>query len=118
MGTITSNTAADLAMTLAPEDVVPGAYVAIARVWVEYPSFWWCEGGLPLQPSEPVRIECLPPSGGTPLRVEAVCLPFVLVRSPSGESQTLDVRSVRLVKLTSDYAKLAWKRLKKKTETV
>ncbi len=70
---------------------MPGAYVAIARVSVEYPSFWWCDAGPLLQPSELVRIECLPPGGGTPLRVEAVCLPFVLVKSPSGESQTLDV---------------------------
>jgi hypothetical protein len=104
----------DLAATLAPEDIRPGAYVAIARICLEFPSYLWCDGPPSLAADEPVRIQWLPPGGGTPLRVEAVCLPFVLVKSPDGEAQTLDLRSVRLLQLTAGYAKRAWKRLKGK----
>ncbi len=85
MDPATDDTPIDLATTLAPEDIRTGAYVAIARLCVEYPSFLWCDGVPSLAADEPVRIEWLPPSGGMPLRVEAVCLPFVLVRSPDGE---------------------------------
>jgi hypothetical protein len=117
MRTATNNSGTDLATTLAPEDIRPGAYVAIARICLEYPSYFWCDGSPLLPADEPVRIAWLPPGGGTPLRVEAVCLPFVLVKSPDGEAQTLDVRCVRLLKLTDGYAKRAWKRLKKKANS-
>ena len=42
MGAATDNTPIDLAMTLAPEDIRAGTHVAIARVGLEYPSFFWC----------------------------------------------------------------------------
>jgi len=109
-----SRVAPDLAATLAPEDIRPGAYIAIARMSCEYPSFLWCDSSF-LPADQPVRIEWFPPDAGTPLRVEAVCLPFVLVKSPTGDHQTLDARRVRLVRLSDAYGRRAWKRLKKKT---
>jgi hypothetical protein len=53
------------------------------------------------------------PESGTPLRIKSICLPFVFVKNPRGQVQTLDIRQVQLVRLDSDYAGDVWKELQK-----
>ena len=54
-----------------------------------------------------------PDDAGTPLKVKAICLPFVFVKAPNGEGRILDMRRCHLVRLSSDYARSVWKALKK-----
>ncbi len=54
----------------------------------------------------------LPTEDRVPLKIKAICLPFVFVKSPSGRFQTIDVRLAKLVRLERDYAQSVWKALK------
>jgi len=102
-----------LAKTLAPEEIRPGDFVTLLSVTYEVPSYLWCADTLSLPRDEPVRIRCMPETGGVPLKVKSICLPFVLAKVPSGEGCTLDVRRCRLARLDRAYAVRAWKAYKK-----
>jgi hypothetical protein len=104
---------ATLAKALAPEDVRPGDYVTLLYTVAEVPTFWWLDEGWNVPHDEPVRIRFTTTCDGTPLRVKSVCLPFVLVKAPGGRALTLDLRRCQLARLDGDYAKEAWKSLKK-----
>lgn len=99
--------ATSVAKLLAPEDVRAGDYVAVMRVTYEVPSFYWCGEPVLEDRSELVRLRMLPEQRTTPLKVVAVCLPFVLVSSPTGEARTLDLRRHQLARLDWSFAKSA-----------
>ena len=98
-----------VAKALAPEDVRVGDFVALLQVTCELPSFLWCADATILPPHEPVRIQYLPWQGFDLLKVESICLPFVLTKRPCGSCQTLDVRCCRLARLERRFGKAAWK---------
>jgi hypothetical protein len=98
-----------VASTVAPEDLNCGDYVAVLNIVCEVPSFMWC--GESLSPDEPVRIK-FQSGTGTPLKIKAICLPFVFVKFPNGTTQTLDIRRTQFVRLNSDYAKVVWDEMK------
>lgn len=102
-----------MAKVLAPEDVRAGDYVAVLQVVCELPSFLWCGDSSTGRMDEPLRIPFMPKQGGTPLRVRSICLPFILVKTPSGKHRTLDVRLHLVARLDRTYAKIAWKASKK-----
>lgn len=102
-----------VARILAAEDLRCGDFVGILYETLELPSFHWrCDGQL-LPPDELVRITYQPTEGGTPLKVKAICLPYVFVKQPNGEHKTLDVRRQQLVRLSETYARIVWKTLSK-----
>lgn len=86
-----------------------GDFVSLLHVFYVFPSFFWCCDEFSRSREETVRITYLPDAGGVPLKVKAVCLPFVLVKHPTGGKRTLDVRKVRLARLDKKYAAAAWK---------
>ena len=99
--------------SLPPEDLCRGDFVAILQEIAEWPSFFWhCDAQL-LPPHEPVRIASRGSDGGTPLKVKAICLPFVFVKKPCGQHRLLDVRQHRLVRLNEQYARAVWKAMGK-----
>jgi hypothetical protein len=121
MGSTTKKTSSadnveTLASTVAPEDLRCGDFVAIRSEIVEWPSFLWCDSAV-VQPDELVRIRQIPAGSGMPLKVKAVCLPFVLARSPLGNVEILDVRRVDLARLDERYAKAVRDQLRKKRVT-
>jgi hypothetical protein len=105
-----------VAATVAPEDVKCGDFVAVLTEIIELPSYYWFDTD-PNKRDEVIRVRCIPTASGMPLKVKAICLPFVFVKSPARPYETLDVRRVQLVRLSEDYAKTIWKSLcKGKTE--
>jgi hypothetical protein len=102
-----------LAKPLAPEEIRMGDFVTPLHVFYDFPSFFWNDCAMGRR-EETVRVCYIPETGGVPLKVKSICLPFVLAEQPSGEQQTLDVRKVRLARLDARYAKAAWKVCKKK----
>jgi hypothetical protein len=102
-----------LAARVAPEDLRCGDFVAVLSQIVELPSFLWTET-LPSGQDELVRLRRLPTDDRAPLKVEAICLPFIFVKLPNGQFETIDVRLASLVRLEKDYAKTVWKSLKKR----
>ncbi len=100
-----------VAATVAPEDLRRGDFVAVLSQIVELPTFLW-DDILPNSRDELVRIRYLPTDDRVPLKVKAICLPFVFVKSPSDQYQTMDIRLANLVRLHRAYAKKVWKRLR------
>lgn len=121
---IESSTQADatsLVKALAPEDIRTGDFVTPLHEVLEFPSFFWLADSSLMPPDELVRLQIVSRGGGVPLKVKSVCLPFVLVKSPSGRQRTLDLRSFRLARLDREFAAKAWKarrneRAKKKSK--
>jgi hypothetical protein len=105
-----------MAKVLAPEDVRAGDYVAVLQVVCELPSFLWCGDSTTVRIDEPVRVPFIPKQGGVPLKVRSICLPFILVETPSDTHRTLDVRRHLLARLDRDYAHAVWKVCKKSRE--
>jgi hypothetical protein len=107
-----TTTTRSTAASVAPEDLECGDSIAVLHEVVEFPSFLWCDS-VPRERGELVRVLHLPTGGGMPVKVIAICLPFVFVKSPFGHCQTLDVRQVRLVRLKKHYAKSVWRNIRK-----
>ncbi len=100
------------AATIAGEDLACGDFVAQLNETVEMPSFLWDSCGATLSPYELVRLRVIPNTAGAPLRVLAICLPFVYAKTPSGELAMLDMRRTQLVRLHRKSAKAVWKELR------
>lgn len=97
-----------LAKPLAPEEVRPNEFVTLLHEVAEVPSFFWSFDSWRLAPDQPVRIRFTPPTCGVPLKVKSVCLPFVLVKHPTGEERSLDLRKCRVARLAKRHAERAW----------
>lgn len=99
-----------LAARVSGEDLACGDYVAVLTQIVEFPSFFW-DSCTSTSPGELVRMQVIPQDAGTPLKVVAICLPFVYVRHPQGMLHTLDTRKAQLARLDRRCAKLIIRRL-------
>ena len=113
----TSHDSPHLSASVAPEDLHCGDYVAALNVVHQFPSFLWCCDSSAVAPDESVQIQFRAPGAGTPLKVRAICLPFVFVKFPNGNTQTMDVRQTQFVRLNRDYAKAVWKATRSKKST-
>jgi hypothetical protein len=111
------NSPTTLAASVAPEDLLLGDYVATLSVIHEFPSFFWCCDSELSAREEVVRIQRTGGDEGTPLKIKAICLPFVLVKDTTGKHRTLDIRLCRLARLSPEYARRVWKALKQKRTT-
>jgi hypothetical protein len=100
---------ATLARALAPEDILPGDYVAVLHEVYEYPTWFWCDDGFGLPRDEAVWVRFRPHDDAAVMKVLAVCLPFVLVREPCGRRRTMDVRRRPLARLAKSYGGAAWR---------
>jgi len=101
-----------LAKSLGPEDVRVGDYVAPLHETYDYPSFVWCSDAELTNRSETVPIRFVAQGSGVPLKVKAICLPFVLVKHPTRGVYAIDVRCHQLARLDREYAAVAWRALK------
>jgi len=101
-----------VAAMVAGEDLSCGDYVALLNTICEVPSYLWDGCDAALRPHELVRLRMIPSEAGTPLKVFAVCLPFLYVKNTSGELKTLDLRRQQIVRLDRDCAKEVWDELK------
>ncbi len=102
-----------VARSLAAEDLRRGDYVTVIAEIVEWPSYYWDCDPQVWPPHEPIRLQRYSDEGGTPLKIKAICLPFVFVKKPCGSHQSLDIRQHRLVRLPLAYARAVWKALSK-----
>ena len=106
-----------VAASVAPEDLKIGDFVAVLNEVIEDPSFFWFDLEATKR-DELVRIRYIPSGSGMPLKVKAICLPFVFVKPPIGQSETVDIRKVQLVRLNERYGKAIWKELRKQQRKI
>lgn len=105
-----------LAACVAPEDIHCGDYLAILSRIEEYPSFFWCCDADSIEPHETVRVRYNDSRSGVPLKVKAICLPFVFVELPNKTHHSIDVRIHQFARLQHEYAKTVVKGLRRNTE--
>jgi hypothetical protein len=105
-----SHSATTVAATIAGEDIHCGDFVTLLNAIFEVPSYQWDQAMLP--PTELVRLKLIPCDAGVPLKVFAVCLPFIYAKDSKGEIKTLDLRREQLVRLSGDCAEKVWDELK------
>ena len=103
-----------VAAIVAGEDLRVGDDVAILNETLEVPScLWTCDAAV-LPPHELVRLQYASRDPGVPLRVVALCLPFVFLETPQEQHKTVDLRLVQLVRLSPPYVRAVRKAHKKK----
>ncbi len=93
-----------LAKLLAPEDIRPDDYVAVLHVVGEFIP-WAALEEPHWQAAEPIRVLLTPRRTAHPVKVVEVCLPYVLVHDAEGDAETLDVRRVRLARVTTRFGR-------------
>ncbi|MCA9200577.1 MAG: hypothetical protein KDA87_23720 [Planctomycetales bacterium] len=103
-----------VAQRIAGEDIRPGDYVTVLSEIVELPSFLWCCSDISLPADEPVKTRFLPTDAGEPVRVTAVCLPFIYAKNTDGTIETFDIRQQQLVKLDPQVGRAVWKKMRKR----
>lgn len=98
--------------TIGPEDIRVGDFIAVTHSTAEF-IFGSCapEYGEELKTH---RVTYLPDEAGEALRVEAACLPFVLVKTMHGGYSTVDLRRHRVARLSRAYGRKAFKAIKKR----
>ena len=95
---------------VAAEDLKRGDFIAVADEDVQLvPPM--CDDALGRFPARALRLAYIPCDAGTPRKVLRVAPPFVLVREPNGNCDTLDLRLTRLLRLDRAYAAEAFRRL-------
>jgi hypothetical protein len=96
-----------MARSLAPEDIRVGAYVVTLHLQSQFLLFNELPTGEPEIIVHPVvRRPC---ETQLPRKVVSVCLPFVVVRNHERKTEMLDARSVRLARVSKEFAKAALK---------
>ncbi len=95
---------------LAPEDILRGDYVMAMTESVQMIA-GACRGAIESPAPRVVTLEVLADEDRGPMRVREVCLPFVLVRDPKGAHKVIDLRRVRLARLSPEFGQAAFKRL-------
>jgi hypothetical protein len=101
-----------VAASVAGEDVRCGDYVTVLNATYEVPSYMWDQAMLPA--NELVRLKFIPSDAGVPLKVFAVCLPFIYGKTATDDVRTLDLRRQQIVRLDRVAAKEVWGALKPK----
>jgi hypothetical protein len=104
-----------IAASVAPEDLKCGDFVAVLNEVVELPSFLWLDS-VPGTREQLVRVRCLPSGSNLPLKIKAICLPFVFVQSVHGHGECLDIRRMQLVRLDDCYAKTVWRKVRQRSQ--
>ncbi|HZW10190.1 MAG TPA: hypothetical protein VFF69_09835 [Phycisphaerales bacterium] len=89
-----------VARVLAPEDVAPGDYVCVLSETYEWLPFFCASeyGRVQVQ-----RATVIPNTTDPPTIVEAVCVPFVFVREAKGKRRVIDLRRVRLARVSERF---------------
>ena len=95
-----------VARTVFPEDLAVGDSVVLSQVAFQYPSFCWCGADMTVRPpEEPIQIAFQPSwDKHEPMKVKAVCLPFVLCKTVEKKHCVLDLRQVKVAKVDSSFA--------------
>lgn len=99
------STTSNIARTVAPEDIAPGAYVTILHVIDEFLPLVLDSNDASWRSVQPLRVRWLPCGEHAPMKVKSVCLPFVFARLPDGRHRTLDVRQHQLAEVSDAYGR-------------
>ncbi len=98
-----------LAQCVAGEDLQLGEFISILTTTTEFLSHLWDHCDRSLAPEDVVRVRYIPARAGQPLKIVAICLPFVYVQGVNKKVEVLDLRLTQVVRLNRECAKEVWK---------
>lgn len=99
----------DAVKTVAPEDLRVGDFVTILLTDCQFPTHFWQWFPPKVPEGQPVTLTFMPSDNiGVPLKVVAICLPFVAVENADEEQRSLDIRQCKLGWLSKDYVAVTW----------
>lgn len=111
---VTTGSRRTVARPLATEDIRRGQFVCLLAEVDEFLPCIYLHEEPGLRKVELLRVQSLPCGEAQPLKVVAVCLPFVLAAKPDGAARTFDVRRHRLARVTAEFAEAAFRLAKGK----
>jgi hypothetical protein len=100
-----------LATGVAGEDVLEGDFVTITQRTIAVPAYFWDSSDSWLRTEQLVRLRLIPHDAGLPVKVIAICLPFVYARRPNRTIQVIDLRREEISKLEADRGKRIWREM-------
>ncbi|GAB5403221.1 MAG: hypothetical protein Aurels2KO_14520 [Aureliella sp.] len=106
----TTQPTTSLAASLAPEDVKIGDFIAPLTRTYELPSYLWNDA----YTTHVVRLQMTAHDAGCPMKVKAVCLPFVHVSLGKKKRQIIDVRTTQIARVDERYARQVRRDIAKK----
>lgn len=89
-----------------PEDLSVGDHIVLSEVSYQYATFNWCGADMSIRsPEEPIEITYYPSwDKHEPMKVKAVCLPFVLCKTVEKKHCVLDLRQVKVARVDDNFA--------------
>lgn len=66
---------------------------------------------------EVIRVRYMPCDAGDPLCVTAICLPYLLVSTPSGKHEMVDLRKQQIARLDQSFGVTAFAKLDERLKT-
>ena len=100
---------------VAPEDLRPGMYLTVMRETLEFvPMMAFVDPNAEATVRSVTVDAC---AAGEPVRVEEVCLPFVLVTDKRGASRVLDLRCVHVARVAKRFARAVFDAAAREAET-
>ncbi len=91
-----------VAKQLRADDIRVGEYVAVLCETYEWPAVF-CSGVFDAPTVH--RATLVPNHTEDPVRIEAVCVPFVFVVDTAGKHRVLDLRRVRLARVSGGFGR-------------
>ncbi|MFK7736093.1 MAG: hypothetical protein AB8B50_08705 [Pirellulaceae bacterium] len=95
----------EFARPLAPEDIAVGDCVVVSDSTYEFPSFYWCGSELNDFGGEPLVRLTYQNTMPKPLKVKAICFPYVLCTTLKGRRRLIDLRRNELRRLSKRFVK-------------
>lgn len=103
-----------VARQVRPDDICVGSFVAVLCETYEWPEFS-CFGGAKEAGSDGVqRVTLVPNETKPPVRIEAVCVPFVFVVDAGGKRQVFDMRRIRLARVSNRFGRSVFAAMSRK----
>jgi len=97
-----------VAQPIAPEDIAPGQFVTpLTKTLVRFPNLY--SDDVYVNKTEPFPITYVP-RVRAPVRVVEVCLPFVLIETPKGKVRMIDLRRLRLARVSDRFGQAMFNR--------
>ncbi len=110
---MSKNTNISVSRQLRPDDIRVGDYVAVLNVSYEWAGFSCMDPTG--NPGQVQRATLIPNKTSPPVRIEAVCVPFLFVVDVKGKRHMVDMRRVKLARVSRRFGNTVFSSMSRKS---